>query len=303
MKATRLLLIAILLLSISTIANAQATRTWVSGVGDDVNPCSRTAPCKTFAGAISKTARNGIINVIDPGGFGTVTITKSITIDGQPFMAGVLAAGTNGFNVNVTDFVNDPDATVILRNLDIEGIGSGFIGVNVLSAKKVIVENCKIYGFRAGTARGIHMNTTVANIQLLVKGCTITNNGQQGMGLTGAAAGAAVVHVTDSTISMNGSSAIDLIANAKATVTRCELTQNGSAGVFAEAGTTDADVAYTAFEHNVVGASALNGAAVRLYNSVMTHNAVSINGNVLSHQNNAVVNNQTNTLPAGIGQQ
>ncbi len=303
MKATRLLLIAILLLSISTIANAQATRTWVSGVGDDANPCSRTAPCKTFAGTISKTARNGVINVIDPGGFGVVTITKSITIDGQPMMAGILAAATNGVNINVTDFVNDPDAIVILRNLDIEGIGSGLIGVNILSAKKVIIENCKIYGFRAGTARGIHMNTTVANISLLVKGCTITNNGQQGIGLTGAAAGPAVVHVTGSTVSMNGASAIDLIANAKATVTHCELTQNGSAGVFAEAGTTDADVAFTAFEHNVVGASALNGAAVRLYNSVMTHNAVSINGNVLSHQNNAVVNNQTNTLPSGIGQQ
>ncbi|HKO57391.1 MAG TPA: hypothetical protein VJ276_16065, partial [Thermoanaerobaculia bacterium] len=72
---------------------------------------------------------------------------------------------------------------------------------------------------------------------------------------------------------------------------------------FAEAGTTDADVAYTLIGHNVVGASALNGAAVRLYNSSMTHNAVSINGNVLSHQNNAVVNNTTNTLPAGINVQ
>jgi hypothetical protein len=300
---TRLILIALLVLSISTIANAQATRTWVSGVGDDANPCSRTAPCKTFAGAISKTARNGIINVLDPGGFGTVTITKSITIDGLPFMAGVLAAGTNGINVNVTDFVNDPDAVVILRNLDIEGIGSGLIGVSISSAKKVIVENCRIFGFRSGTARGIHMNTSVANLQLLVKGCTITNNGQQGMGLTGAGAGAAVVHVTDTTISMNGASAIDLIANAKATVTRCELTQNGSAGVFTEAATTDADVAYTAFEHNIIAASALNGSAIRLYNSVLTHNNTSVAGNVLSHQNNAVVNNNTNTLPGGIGQQ
>jgi hypothetical protein len=62
-------------------AYAQASRTWVSGVGDDANPCSRTAPCKTFAGAISKTAVNGEINCLDPGGFGAVTITKSITID------------------------------------------------------------------------------------------------------------------------------------------------------------------------------------------------------------------------------
>ena len=61
-------------------AQAQATRTWVSGVGDDVNPCSRTAPCKTFAGAISKTANGGEIDCLDPGGYGTLTITKSITV-------------------------------------------------------------------------------------------------------------------------------------------------------------------------------------------------------------------------------
>src|ERR1700748_3413091 len=81
-------------------ANAQATRTWVSGVGDDVNPCSRTAPCKTFAGAISKTAAGGEISTLDPGGFGTVTITKSISItnDGAG-EAGILASGTNGINV------------------------------------------------------------------------------------------------------------------------------------------------------------------------------------------------------------
>jgi hypothetical protein len=63
-------------------ANAQATRTWVSGVGDDVNPCSRSAPCKTFAGAISKTADCGEIDALDPGGFGALTITKGLTIDG-----------------------------------------------------------------------------------------------------------------------------------------------------------------------------------------------------------------------------
>src|SRR5438045_8476177 len=77
-------------------AFAQATRTWVSGVGDDANPCSRTAPCKTFAGAISKTADGGEISVLDPGGFGAVTITKGITLNGDGTLAGILAAGTKG---------------------------------------------------------------------------------------------------------------------------------------------------------------------------------------------------------------
>src|SRR5205807_7908763 len=101
-------------------ANAQATRTWVSGVGDDANPCSRTAPCKTFAGAISKTAPAGEINVLDPGGFGAVTITKSITISSVGFEAGVLVSGTNGIIISAgaTD-------QIVLKGLDIEGLGTG----------------------------------------------------------------------------------------------------------------------------------------------------------------------------------
>src|SRR5471032_751714 len=85
----------------SAPAHAQATRTWVSGVGDDANPCSRTAPCKTFPGAISKTAAFGEINCLDPGGFGAITITKSITLSCEAGTAGILVAGTNGITVNV----------------------------------------------------------------------------------------------------------------------------------------------------------------------------------------------------------
>src|SRR3954453_7767352 len=82
-------------------AYAQATRTWVSGVGDDANPCSRTAPCKTFAGAISKTAINGEINCLDPGGFGALTITKSITVDCHEIIAGVASQGAAAMTINL----------------------------------------------------------------------------------------------------------------------------------------------------------------------------------------------------------
>src|SRR5918997_1898922 len=92
--------LALVVLVIPSSAFGQATRTWVSGVGDDVNPCSRTAPCKTFAGAISKTAAGGEINVLDPGGFGSINITKSITIDGAGAHASILAANVNGVIVN-----------------------------------------------------------------------------------------------------------------------------------------------------------------------------------------------------------
>src|SRR5579883_3370332 len=106
-------------------AQAQASRTWVSGVGDDANPCSRTAPCKTFAGAISKTAAGGEIDALDPGGYGAVTITKAITIDGGGGqVASVLVAGTNGIVVSA-----GPNDVVILRNIRINGIGTGINGI------------------------------------------------------------------------------------------------------------------------------------------------------------------------------
>src|SRR3954454_20875048 len=128
--------LALIALAIPASASAQATRTWVSGVGDDANPCSRTAPCKTFAGAISKTAAGGEINCLDPGGFGGVTITKALAIKCRYTEGGVLVAGTNAIVVNaaVTD-------KVTLKCLDINGTGVGapvsLVGVKVLSAKAV----------------------------------------------------------------------------------------------------------------------------------------------------------------------
>src|SRR5688572_2569173 len=139
------------LLALPSSAFGQATRTWVSGVGDDANPCSRTAPCKTFAGAISKTAAGGEINVIDPGGFGGVTITKSLTIRGVGNTAGVLVSGTNAIVINAG--VND---RITLDGLDINGIGTGaqtsLVGIKVLNAGRVNIVNNEIYRFKAGVA-------------------------------------------------------------------------------------------------------------------------------------------------------
>jgi len=143
MKSTRLTLAVVAFSALAAhMANAQATRTWVSGVGDDVNPCSRTAPCKTFAGAISKTAAGGEINALDPGGFGAVTITKSISIESEGVIAGVLVAGTNGIVVSAgaTD-------TVVLRGLTIEGVGTGLNGVIWNSGANLVIDKCTIQGF------------------------------------------------------------------------------------------------------------------------------------------------------------
>jgi hypothetical protein len=144
--------LALLALAVPSAAFGQATRTWVSGVGDDANPCSRTAPCKTFAGAISKTANGGEINCLDPGGFGGLTIGKSLTIKCQYTEGGVLVAGTNGIVVNAT-----ATDKVTLRGLDIFGTGvtvppTSLVGVKVLSAKHVNIIDSEITRFKAGVA-------------------------------------------------------------------------------------------------------------------------------------------------------
>jgi hypothetical protein len=153
MRARYLTRILVLFATLAaTGASAQATRTWVSGVGDDANPCSRTAPCKTFAGAISKTAAGGEINVLDPGGFGAVTITKAISIEADGVIAGVLVSGTNGIVVNAG--VND---TVVLRGLTIEGLGTGLNGIRWLQGANLVIDRCTINNF---TQRGIDAEPT-----------------------------------------------------------------------------------------------------------------------------------------------
>ncbi len=138
-----LLLFVLLALAFGPLAKAQASRTWVSGVGDDANPCSRTAPCKTFAGAISKTAAGGEIDCLDPGGFGALTITKAITIDCDSGVGSVLVNGTNGIVIAA----NASTDVVRLRNLTINGIGSGINGIRYLSGLAVFIQEVDIWDF------------------------------------------------------------------------------------------------------------------------------------------------------------
>src|SRR3979409_2088236 len=157
-------------------AHAQAPPTWVSGVGDDANPCSRTAPCKTFAGAFSKTATSGEINVLDPGAFGAVTITKALSIISL-FEAGVLATlNTNGIIINTT-------GKVLLQGLDIEGVGTGAHGIRVItSAGKVTIQNCSIRNF-AGT--GVDVSGPAGTRVVVVDSYLYGNTGGLNIGTAG----------------------------------------------------------------------------------------------------------------------
>ena len=232
---------ALLMLAFTSVASAQATRTWVSGVGDDANPCSRTAPCKTFGGAISKTAPGGEIDCLDPGGFGTVTITKSLIIDCDSGTGGILSSGTNAININAnasTDFV-------ILRNLTINGAGVslGPNGIVVNTAKLVGLEdvvmnnfttNCvtvtssgtvNLYaddskfincGSGAGIAAGANAKATVTRSLIATPGIGISNT-----------AAGSQVFITGSSIGGAGT-AFQSAAGAFIGVSGCTLANNGT---------------------------------------------------------------------------
>ena len=189
--ATSLLIVTTLV--VASHARAQATRTWVSGVGDDVNPCSRTAPCKTFAGAISKTATGGEISVLDPGGFGSVTITKSITIDGTGSLSSILGAGTTGININITS-ASDTAKSVRIRGLTINGAGSGIHGIRVIAADKVSIEDSVIDGFNTN-------GVTVQAGTVFVRNTVIRNNAGAGISV---GPGGAQAALSDSSVIFNG---------------------------------------------------------------------------------------------------
>jgi hypothetical protein len=176
------LFVVVFALLLPASALAQATRTWVSGTGDDVNPCSRTAPCKTFAGAISKTASGGEIDAQDPGGFGTLTITKPITIDGGGGqVASILASGTPGITINVPAGAGG----VNIQNLRFDGAGSGTVGIRIVSADTVHLQDVQIFN---NTGPGIDL-TTAGKTRLLLADSSVFQNRGAGLMVAPASGG------------------------------------------------------------------------------------------------------------------
>ena len=293
------LLAFLILLTVGVAAQAQATRTWVSGVGDDANPCSRTAPCKTFAGAISKTAAGGEINVLDPGGFGAVTITKSLTISSENFEAGVLVSGTNGIVISA-----GASDVVILRGLDIEGLGTGLAGIKVLSAAAVHVENCVIHNF---TTFGIDFSPAAptTSSQLFVNHSIIRENSGANSGGIRIRGGAGVTvkgSVEDTQILNNN---FGLRADGAGGATSTNVTVKGgaasgnlNASLIAVGGTLTTNqlmIDGTTISNNGFGPRA-DGATVRFGNTDVTGNGTGLstaNGGVLSSYGNNRVDGNT----------
>lgn len=273
MKSMRLtinvLAICAICLLCSSLAQAQATRTWVSGVGDDANPCSRTAPCKTFAGAISKTATCGEISVLDPGGFGGVTITKSITINGDGTLAGILAAGVNAIIVNGIS-----TSDVIIRGISINGACTGLDAIRFLAGRHLRVENCTIYDF-SDDGIDVVYNLAGGTGQLSVENTSITNIGDVGVRVALTTGNPLVAQLNNVKIH-RASIGFDVLSG-NATITNSAIGYVTNQAIVAESNST-INVGYCVLANNGTGISAISsGTTIRFANCNIFNNTTGVN--------------------------
>jgi hypothetical protein len=301
------LAIATFIFAVTSLAQAQASRTWVSGVGDDANPCSRTAPCKTWAGAISKTAACGEIDALDPAGYGAVTITKSITLDGTGQLASILASLVNGIIINAatTDVVT-------IRGISINGFCNGINGINILQAKTVNVEDCVI--FRFNTGNGITVNET-NDLNLNVRNTVIRDNTLDGINTftSGAANG---VKVTLEHVSLIGNAnGLHARSGSRVTARNSVFSNNATNGIFSDAaGGNFSNVFVWDSQISLNGANGVragNAGNVGVSGATINQNMidrntangvlVSTNGVVNTFTNNSIIGNGTDGCPGCTG--
>ncbi|MDB5676093.1 MAG: putative outer membrane protein [Sphingomonas bacterium] len=293
-------------------ASAQATRTWISGVGDDVNPCSRTAPCKTWAGAISKTAAGGEIDCLDPGGFGSVTITKSITLDcGEGGQAGgILNSGVPGVIINDPNGATTPTIKVVLRNINIDGAGTtiGTYAVRFLSGKSLMLQNVNINNQGTGGVPAVSFEPSAASVgaKLVMSNVNISNTASQDPTLGNAvqlqsAGGVAITGVLDHVTITDSAFALDAEDGATVTVTNSVLS-NSFRGVHANSTSVTGAVVnldgVTIANNSNFGIASVGTAKVRMSNTAMYNNAgglkIAPTATVLSFGNNRIGTNGGN---------
>ncbi len=288
----KVVVFAVSFFALATVTDAQATRTWVSGVGDDVNPCSRTAPCKTFAGAISKTATNGEINCLDPAGYGAVTITKSITIDCEDTQGSILAAGTNGVIVNITAAA-DTKKAVTLRGLSINGAGTGINGVRVLAANRVNLYEVVISGF--GT-HGVSLEMTTGTTNVTIDSCSMHNNVGNGIN-TFIVGGNAQVDINNTNLNTNNLG-LNFSNSTKGTISSSTINGN-TTGI--QAASASVAIRASTISNNTTGVFASTGGNIRIMDSMVSNNGTGLSvsgGTLTSHISNVFAGNTTNGTPS-----
>jgi hypothetical protein len=288
------------LFAVSAPAHAQATRTWVSGVGNDANPCSRTAPCKTFAGAISKTFINGEIDCLDPGGYGALTITKSITIDCTGTFGSILASGTTGVVINIPVGLNDPFRTVRLRGLSINGSGAsgtigtrtGVRGIRILDALVVEIEDTVVTDF---VTAGIQDSRTSTGGKLMIRNSVIRDVTGSGIGVAGANPNTVSI---ENVHSVNNGFGVAAATGNRVNIKRSVFSGNTTAGVEADPG-AQLGMDTSMVSGNVTGLQ--NNGTMSLSNSTIAFNNTGITGATTSFGNNRIFANPAPGTAPSVG--
>ena len=281
-------------------AHAQASRTWVSVVGNDANPCSRAAPCQTFAGAISKTAVNGEISCLDPGEFGGVAITKSITIDCHEMFASILHPGVNGVVILFNSFAaGDVRKTVRIRNINFNGFDSGIVGIRIngsATGTAVFIEDCLIDGDFLGTSRGISDERSGGG-ELSISHTTVRNMGATGIAIV--PGGSNLQATLDDVRVQNANFGIAAGSGARMSITNSIFSGNTAAGIEADTGAT-VSVSNSVTTDNGTGIQAAG--TIRISNTEISFNGTGITGPTLSFGTNRIFGSAAaGTAPTAAG--
>jgi hypothetical protein len=278
---------------VSAAPTAAQSRTWVSSKGNDTNACSTTAPCRTFAGAIPKTAVGGEINCLDAGAFGTVVISKSITIDCHDVFAGILAGSGIGINILFDNFApTDTRRTVRLRNLNINGVGTGPTGINIVGLagaanSAVFIEDCLVDGMFAGASRGI--SDTRGDGELSISNTTVRNVGAAAITIAPAEGGRRIEATLDNVRLQNAELGLVVGRPARVLVNRALVSGHRASGIEAEAG-VEVHVSGSTISNNRVGVRN-GGGTIRLSNNDIVFNRTGIAGPTISFGNNRIAGN------------
>ena len=264
-------------------ANAQAARTFVSGVGSDLNPCSRTAPCSTFAVAMSKTAAGGEIDCLDSGGFGTVTIDKSLTIDCTGVGGSILSVGgTTAVTVNT-----GPNDRVILRNLNFTGAGSGGIAIRFLAGLHLVVENVRIANY---TNAGIEVNKSTSG-NIYVRDAVISN---VPTGIRLSTTTGAITAQIDNTRIDNVTNGLDVTSTGVVASISNSVVMAASGAGLLTSGPGFINASKTVLARNGIGVNSISfGGSIRISSNALDDNTTGIafanGGTVSSAGNNTVI--------------
>jgi hypothetical protein len=283
-----------------------STQTFVSAaLGSDANPCTRQSPCLTFAAAQAQTSAGGEIDALDPGDFGPVTITKSITIFGNAAGgAGMTTTpGTSGIVISA-----GASDVIHLGGLTFDGVNaSGTSGVVFTSGARLFIENCVMQGFTtsgitlspgagsATTTKLVVEDTTILNnatglliqpiggiaANVALRWLHINNNAGEGLRVDGTAGSGAIKAVlADSTASFNASNGIDAVSgpgNVTLDIMRVVAATNGAAGIESNqsgGGTASVTVGSLVVYGNAIGIQAAGSASLLSYdNNQVTGNA------------------------------